>query len=460
MKKTLGQLSRRYHKEDNDDPSVIVCELKEILKTFDPTLKDAKKCLSMMANMSVGDVDFMEEIVGFGKNHDLMTEQIYTAAIRGLCENDEDIKASAVLADMMDSEIHPHVRSFLPFYQKPLVGGLYWELYGALQATGLVPTRELFSLLIGRYPEKEPPGILLNTIWWAGQHCNHLDDVVTELKGGKISHVSDAGICDECSGQLNPIELTEKQRTLMLKSVFPEARPDLPPIGIARWLQTRDYSIVIDGANVAHYNNSPFDVRKVVNLVNKLVGSELFKGKRILVVFAMCRRKAVRKLEKMWKNVDVFYSKIGTNDDLSWLYAAISNPECLCITNDQMRDHVYYKFTEVVGRNVIDLWMERQVVSFRIFVQKVKNRVNVQIEVDLPLPYSVRPTLGAMVPVPIPTDEGHQFLNRKLAVHIPLKDGSWYCWGNAENKPIQFDTEAEMSIEFHNQLMKMDLDGL
>jgi len=74
-----------------------------------------------------------------------------------------------------------------------------------------------------------------------------------------------------------------------------------------------------------------------------------------------------------------------------------------------MRDHVYYKFTEAVGRNVIDLWMERNIVGFWFDVQKLKGRTNVKMGLDLPLDWSVRPQMGS------------------THVHIPLLDNVWWC---------------------------------
>ena len=180
----------------------------------------------------------------------------------------------------------------------------------------------------------------------------------------------------------------------MLNSVFGDGNPK-----IKKYIKTHDYDIVIDGANVAHYNNSPFDIRKVITMINKI--NKAYNNSKILLVFSICRKKKTRNIIGKWRNVDVYCTNAGTNDDLSWLYAAIYYPKIWCITNDQMRDHVYYRFIEAVGRNVIDIWMERNIVSYKLFKNK--------IILNLPLNYSIRPQIN------------------EDRYHLPISQTEWFC---------------------------------
>ncbi len=404
MKKSLGQLSRRVHK-NGESFDQIKPELIGLFDQIDPTTKDAQKCLDMVANL-VGDMEISQRVLDFAIQNKLVTEQIYTGAIRAYCMKDQADLAIHLVRQMIETEVHPHVRSFVPIFSLKLGTDQFVEVLSYLRLTNLTPTPDLFALMLGVLTDSS---LLPDLINWSNQSCNHVPVVPQDgsvLLGATEITINDRGICSGCNNRLVTVDLAPTQRALMLEAVFDS---DGPEPSIARWLKTRSYDVVIDGANVAHYNNSPFDLRKVINMINKINQNWDLK---ILLVFAGCRKKQTRKLPR-WKNVDVFYTKINTNDDLSWLYAGLYFPKIWCITNDQMRDHVYYKFTEVVGRDTIDLWMERNIVGFGFDIQKVKGRVNVRMGLDLPLDWSIRPQVG----------------NGVKNVHIPLHDDVWLCCG-------------------------------
>jgi len=429
MKRKLGQISRQYHKEHiplktlRPEIETIFNQLCEI--SSDSRGKDFYKNMDMIANMVTTDVDFSNRILQWARENKTITEQIYTAGIKSLCNKNLIDIALQTLTNMVEDNIQPHIRTMLPFYQGELSIHHYMVLHKFISEIGLTPDKMLFSLMISRFPKSGSQELFYSLIQTSGQYCNYLDPVVLhelglhELGLHELglhepnyqlhqTQIDNNGKCVTCHEKLATINLSQNQRKRMIESVFSEKDGN-----IIRWMKTRNYDVVIDGANVAHYNNSPFDKRKVINMVNKMVGSKLFHNKKILIVFALCRRKYVKQLETMWKNVDVFYSRFGTNDDLSWLYAALVNPNCLCVTNDQMRDHVYYKFTEVVGRNVIDLWLERQVVRFDFIVTKARNRHNVHIKLELPSDYSIRPQV--------------QNNSTNVRFHMPVEDMGWYC---------------------------------
>ena len=426
MKKSLGQLSRRVHK-NGESFELIKPELISLFDTIDPISKDAQKCLDMIANLVVGDMELAKRVLDFAIDNQLVTEQIFTGAIRAYCLKDQTDLAIHLVRSMIEMEVHPHVRSFIPIFSLKLGVEQFQEILGYLRLTGLTPTAELFALMLGGLVDSN---LLPDLIEWSAQSCNHVPVVPQDksvLFEGTETKINDRGICLGCNELIKTIDLTPTQRELMLGAVFD---PDGPEPSISRWLKTRSYDVVIDGANVAHYNNSPFDLRKVINMINKISSNW---DKKILLVFAACRKKQTKKLPK-WKNVDVFYTKVNTNDDLSWLYAGLYFPDIWVITNDQMRDHVYYRFTEVVGRDVIDLWMERNIVGFGFDIQKVKGKVNVRMGLDLPLGWSVRPQISMGVS-PVSRITHHAGYNQEDSllfartnhVHIPLHDDVWLC---------------------------------
>jgi hypothetical protein len=402
MKRILGQLSREFHKGGTP----LVKLLPQIREAFNQILsdppKDAKDCLNMIINMITSDTNFTEDVYEWASSNNYLTEQICTAMVASVAIS--DLEQAVQLIEKMS--IAPHVRTFIPiFVGHEFSLEQFNRIVTQITRHNVTPTTELFSFLIGNAPKGSD---ILRLIKWSAQHCNNLESIVAlspSFATSVVSQIEDGvttGCCQSCQKPIEIVHLTEVQREIMLASVFEKTADP----SIVRWVKTRDYDIVIDGANVAHYNNSPFDSRKLITMIDKI--NSAYKYPKILLIFSISRKKMTKDLIIRWKNVDLFYTQSGTNDDLSWLYAGIYYPNIWCITNDQMRDHVYYKFTNAVGRNVVDLWMERNIVTYRFDITKAKNYINVQVSLDIPLPYSIRPQVN------------------DKSVHIPIKDG-WCC---------------------------------
>lgn len=406
MIKVLGRLSQNYHK---NNISVSEDQLRELYKEIISFEENKEKCINMLINMADEYFALIDEIYNWAYLNNNLTEQICNSQIKGLNARGKIDESIILVENMKSFNLLPHVRTFLLFFtQSQNMDNMnekqFVTILNLIKSYNILPTTELFSYLIKYFITEKT--YLSELVEWSSQYCNHLNlDVTSNIISPNIispnTIISNAtvldGVCQSCYTQLKKIDLTSDQRNMMLKSVFDSNIKN----GIERWIQTRDYKFVIDGANVAHYNNSPFNVNKIINCINTI--NKNYNNPKIFVIFSVCRKKQTHSLQSKWGNVDVFYSKSGTNDDLSWLYAAIYYPNIWCITNDQMRDHVYYRFTETVGRNVIDLWMEQQIVTFSF--------TNLGCELNVPLSYSIRPQVN------------------DIFVHIPLDNNNnkWYC---------------------------------
>lgn len=403
MKKVLGQLSKDFHKGGLTLSSLLPQITDAFNEIKNGSHKDIDSCLNMIINMITSDIKFTEEVYKWAADNNFLTEQICTAAVKSIAVSDPE-KAIQMIEQMPHA---PHVRTFIPIVESghKLSLDQFNRIINQLGRYNIIPTSELFSYLIAAEPKESNIRILIE---WSGQHCNTLDNNIVTSPAFVTSSITKTidsngiAVCQNCTRQIDIVPLPHDKRNLMLDAVFDT---DNNP-SIVRWVQTRDYDIVIDGANVAHYNNSPFDSKKVSIMIDKI--NKDYRQPKILLIFSYSRKKVTGNLVGKWENVDVFYTKSGTNDDLSWLYAALYYPNIWCITNDQMRDHIYYKFTKAVGRNVIDLWIERNIVTYNFNVSKVKGRGDVQVSLDIPLLYSVRPQMV------------------ENSVHIPIFEG-WCC---------------------------------
>lgn len=328
MKSILGQLRKKYNGTQPDN-------LKHLYQSVIDQNNNTE-CFNIIISMA--DPDFVEEIYNYCYVNNKLSEQIVTAMVRV-----SDIETGLEILE--NTIIIPHVRTFVGLVDSNLTINQYNRIINLINKYEIVPTSELFSLLVCY----APPSI--NTqqlIEWAGQCCTLLSDNImkTRLFKPTKTEIMD-NVCSVCNTTLNSINLNDKQRQTMINT-----------IGEISWFKNREYDIVIDGANVAHYNNSVFNVQKVINMVN------MIKNKKILIVFSICRKKATKSLVNLWNHVDIYYTKPKTNDDLMWLYAGIYYLNIYCITNDQMRDHIYYKFLKVVPKHIIELWKERTIVNY------------------------------------------------------------------------------------------------
>jgi len=405
MKRKLGILSKKYHK--NNIPLVDL--LPEIIKIFDEikTKHDCNICeyLNNIINITVNDWNFTRDIYMWSKENGYLTEQILTATIRSLSMTNDIIdEALDIISTSIKDGIYPHARTFIFLLNdnnnnnnNKFDTKNYDRLLKCIEHSHIVFTDELYSLLIKNAPHSS---YISNLIKCAGLNATILNDNVIESESfttSKLVSVNEDGICDGCKTKLTLTSLNEI-RDVMLGKVFDNQDSDhSSDHGIIRWVQNRKYDIVIDGANVAHYNNSPFDSTKVIKMINHINNN--YNDKKILVVFNACRKKLTKHLVNMWVNVDIFYTKRGTNDDLSWLYASIYYSSW-CITNDQLRDHIYYRFRESLG-DWVNIWIEQHVINFEVFFDK-------DIKLYLPLVYSIRSQI------------------KDNNIHIPLKDG-WCC---------------------------------
>ena len=349
MKKTLNNLAKEYYK-NNVNVDIILLSL---LSVIDETNNEDD--FTMMINMT-SNSEIIKKIFSYATELKCLNEQIYFALIK-IVSSDEGI---LLIKEMMKNNIKPHVRAFIALFNN--YKSNCNEIVQLIENSGIVPNVELFTLLLRFSKDKR------KIIEWSSYYCIFLNfDPNTTIKNGA---------CEKCNEKLKIIDISTNQRLTMLAN-------------LKEFENNKEYDIVTDGANVAHYNNSPFDVKKVVNIIETI---NTLKDKKILIVFSICRRKATKHLINKWSNIDIYYVPEGINDDLCWLYVSIYS-SAICITNDQIRDHINF-FN--IDRNIIDLWIERHIATF------TSNCIN------FPLDYSVRPQVN----------EEHY--------HIPTKDG-WYC---------------------------------
>lgn len=138
---------------------------------------------------------------------------------------------------------------------------------------------------------------------------------------------------------------------------------------IQEWLQRHGpFDAVVDGANVSLINQKSFgffELNSVVNCLRQISPSKqlpLVILHRSRVTGGPAQNPNNEKLIQSWKKSGALYATpAGSNDDWYWLYAAV-NCNCLLVTNDEMRDHLF----QLLGTSFFPRWKEKHQVRLTI----------------------------------------------------------------------------------------------
>lgn len=116
------------------------------------------------------------------------------------------------------------------------------------------------------------------------------------------------------------------------------------------------YDVVLDGANIAFYDNSDFLSWKII----KVVMVYIKRHKKVLIVLSQKRKdtELLKFVAEHSADVSIYWARIGVYDDLIWLYASIK-ASCPLVTNDNMTDHIFYIFPSFFKE-----WIERHQVHY------------------------------------------------------------------------------------------------
>ncbi|KAM0859569.1 hypothetical protein ACQ4PT_047133 [Festuca glaucescens] len=143
------------------------------------------------------------------------------------------------------------------------------------------------------------------------------------------------------------------------------------------WLEAnKQYEAIVDGANIALYQQNfaegGFSLVQLDAVVTEL--RDRYNGKWPLVILhnkrvaKLMENSNNRHLIETWRaNGALYTSPSGSNDDWYWLYAAIGL-NCLLVTNDEMRDHIF----ELLGSSSFFYkWKQRHRVKYTFNKGKV-----------------------------------------------------------------------------------------
>lgn len=366
-------------------------------------------CAQMMINLATDNLDIAKQVFDMISPQS-RTEGLYTVYIKCLCMNNRIVEAMYIFKEMEQNGVCPHIRTFLPFFKRnaSMDEAIFVLLVEKIFKYRLVPTLELFNLIFKHVPEE------YNTVRLLQSLSNWYHEVPETL----VKHFSISakrcnpnrkwGTCNVCKWPLVSCDATRENKEKMKQCLLYNGIEQLD-----QFLSGKRIDIVVDGSNVAMHNNSDFNFNKVYKLLQSIP-----KDRHVLVVFHVGRKKTVRKQQKQQhivlpKNVFMWYSKVGEDDDLSWLYATLA-VNGKCVTSDKLRDHLYNRFSKVVKQYSFEKWVECHVIDFNFTVHPKKGWF---VKLIWPRRWSTRTNYDT---------------HAKEHVHFPVKknrskDIEWWC---------------------------------
>jgi pentatricopeptide repeat protein len=406
LKRELGQACKNRL---TDEESINGLYKKYKIETDDCVSVD---CAQMMMNLAQTNVEMTKEIIT-NIPPKQRTEPMYTLLVKGYCLNGNITEARRMLDCMMTDGIKPHVRTFVPIFKYDHLNyDHYSDCISLILSLKLVPTLELFGLIF-RHRHRFQYVSLLKLM------SDHYNEVTPEIAKGwdaqpcKIDRKS--GFCKTSGLNLQRCDATTEQKQLMRDCLLYDGIEKLN-----NYIDDKNIKVVVDGSNVAMYNNSPFNIRKV-----EAVLSRIPEHQNVLLVFHIGRKRMVQKQLKdekitFRKGIHIWYSKIGEDDDLSWLYVTLKM-DCRCITSDKLRDHLYYRFSKAVEQFTFDKWIEQHVIRFKFCGESH----NYKADLKYPPKYSIRTNVNLS--------------DKKISIHFPTKsnDSTDVVWWYASHNTVK-----------------------
>lgn len=213
--------------------------------------------------------------------------------------------------------------------------------------------------------------------------------IVIIKKYAKKTKVNSYGICYKTSNKLSKIEIDDNTREEILEFIYNSPEYSKSIIKFNDYILTKDYNVVIDGANVGFYNQRPdlggrlqyLQIERVVEYFEKI-------GKKVLIILherhLKCSKQNKKIIEKWIGKEIIYFTPKRLNDDIFWIYSSILKKKCLIVTNDKIRDHKF-----IINKLSLN---EKNLSQFELWFNdyNVKYDFKDKLEINIPFDYSER----------------------------------------------------------------------
>lgn len=292
---------------------------------------------------------------------------------------DGEQEAEALLDEMISRGIRTKIRSYEPLllsYCRLAKASQAWSMYERMTADGLEPTEAEFAALIRlctasndgeRLAKVVLPGMQEFLLELSADTLDALEECFRQTgalvtRPAEVMH--ETGLCKACGDTLSSVDLTPEATKALMDKLDAIVRED--PKRVLRWdeflrnLQSREFDVIIDGANVGFYNASHRQSENgehthvdydQIAWVTEHLQEQGYKPLLVLqyrhIRYEWAPEEYHALISKWMSEKVLLVAPLKSNDDWYWMYAALAKGgKVAVITNDEMRDHTFQMLAE------------------------------------------------------------------------------------------------------------------
>jgi len=189
----------------------------------------------------------------------------------------------------------------------------------------------------------------------------------------------DSKICGNCNHELKKFNLTlEEVNSLKMNLQF-EYLDKLPNKDFALkeineldiFLKKNTFNVFIDGNNVLFFRDRKVNIDSYRRL--KIIYNHLQVFNKPLFFFHQRHRDNIKMLGKhaaeaneIINGLPIYFTPYRMNDDWFFIWAGITNPDSLVMTNDMLRDHIFKISDENIISNTLSTWINNNIIRYEL----------------------------------------------------------------------------------------------
>jgi len=206
-----------------------------------------------------------------------------------------------------------------------------------------------------------------------------------------------------CNGvKLKSIDLKQSEIDIILNNIETNYAKDKKN-DILKYKEFLDnnkkFNILLDGANIMFFIDRKISINGY-NRLNTIYKHMLETGKYPLVILHQRHYDyldksglskndidKVKEIYKKWENEgNLYLTPHKMNDDWFFLYGSVYKKNCMVITNDHLRDHIFKISEKTIHNDILKKWIDRRVIRYNFKYQDYINTKTLKLK--FPLEYS------------------------------------------------------------------------
>ena len=301
-----------------------------------------------------------------------LTPSIFASIIKKFCYFNKIEPAKLYLSSMIYKYAYPTNRHI-----EPILELLYLDIHNE----NLDYVIKLFNLYV-KYKISVPSNTCIKFMIYFSRHnrellFNNIEFLQLNFDSSKLNNKYLKYLNEDNSylDNLQPIDIQYTDKTDLIKKLI---RKHQYLYNFSKFIETSDYNVIIDGANLGFYGNTyPLNQNNIdscLKYYEKL-------GFKPLIILHKRHQNNFYLMKKWIFNKKIYFTDFGQNDDLYWIIANLKislNRKVILVTNDKLRDHIFELIGNTSNINTyMDLFIDKYIQNYTINKYDIKNRFSV-----------------------------------------------------------------------------------